>query len=717
MKKIGKISILYILIYLSPPNWNGSLGLVLAQNVKIDSLQNVLKATGEDTIKVNTLNVLSWILLNESEFIEAMKYARQSIALANSIPQWNFERRSKARATAYTNIGIIYDRQGNFSEGLKNHFNSLQIKKTIGDKKGIANSYGNIGVIYYDQGNYPEALKNQLIALKIREELGDKTTIAATYNNIGLIYWRQGSYSEALKNHKMSLKMKQEKEDKKGIAASYNNIGNVYEDLGDNFGALNNYLAAAKTFELIRSKKGIAVTYNNIGNIYFKLRNYSQALKNFQASLKIKIETGDKDGMANSYVSLGSLYIKLNKLEEAKKMLNEALSLSKEIGSKDIIKASYNSLSELDSTQGDWKNAYEHHKLFMVYRDSLLNEENTKKTVQAQMQYDFDKQVSNTQAEQEKKDSLIIVESRKQKLILLFVLSGLLFVIIFSGFIFRSLRITRKQKQIIEIKSSETNLQKKIIEEKNKDITDSIHYAKRIQDALLREEEHVSKHLPEHFILFLPKDIVSGDFYWGAEKQGYWYFAAVDCTGHGVPGAVMSMLGISFLNDIVSSEALLSPAEVLDQLKNKVVKELRQTGEAGGSKDGMDISIGRLNLKTNDLQWAGANNPLNFIRNGQLEVLKADKQPIGYHPKNHPFTNHEIQLKKGDSIFIYSDGYADQFGGPNGKKFKYKQLEDLLIANNHLPLTDQKEILKKCFTEWKGNLEQVDDVCVFGVRI
>ncbi|MCE9538393.1 MAG: serine/threonine-protein phosphatase, partial [Bacteroidetes bacterium] len=194
-------------------------------------------------------------------------------------------------------------------------------------------------------------------------------------------------------------------------------------------------------------------------------------------------------------------------------------------------------------------------------------------------------------------------------------------------------------------------------------------------------------------------------------------FAAVDCTGHGVPGAVMSMLGISFLNDIVSIEGLLTPAEILNRLRDKIVKELRQTGGADGNKDGMDISLARLNLKTKELEWAGANNSLNLIRNGELGIVKADKQPIGYHPNSHPFTNHKIQLKKGDNIYLYSDGYADQFGGPKGKKFKYKQLDDLILTLKLLPMSRQKELLKKHFTDWKGSLEQVDDVCVFGVRI
>lgn len=275
----------------------------------------------------------------------------------------------------------------------------------------------------------------------------------------------------------------------------------------------------------------------------------------------------------------------------------------------------------------------------------------------------------------------------------------------------------REEKEKIEHANELISEQKKEVEEKNKDILDSIHYAKRIQDALLKAEEHVSMHLPEHFILFLPKDIVSGDFYWATEKNEYWYIAAVDCTGHGVPGAFMSMLGMSFLNDIVSEPNPFTPAEILNQLRVKVINELRQTGESGGNKDGMDISLVRIDLKTKAIQWAGANNAINIIQNGNLLEVKANKQPIGYHPEQIPFTNHSISVQPGDSIYIYTDGYADQFGGPKGKKFKYKQLEDLLLANSHLPMVQQKELLKTSFLSWKANLEQVDDVCVIGIKI
>jgi sigma-B regulation protein RsbU (phosphoserine phosphatase) len=176
-------------------------------------------------------------------------------------------------------------------------------------------------------------------------------------------------------------------------------------------------------------------------------------------------------------------------------------------------------------------------------------------------------------------------------------------------------------------------------------------------------------------------------------------------------------LGISFLNDIVSSDALFSPAEILNQLRDRVISELRQTGEDGSSKDGMDISLIRLNLKTFELQWAGANNALNYIQAGELKEIKADKQPIGYHPQQKPFTNHEIQLQKGDSIYIYSDGYADQFGGPKGKKLTYKKLDNFINENYQLSLENQKTLFREYFDNWKGSLEQLDDVCVIGIKI
>ena len=273
-------------------------------------------------------------------------------------------------------------------------------------------------------------------------------------------------------------------------------------------------------------------------------------------------------------------------------------------------------------------------------------------------------------------------------------------------------------EQKVELRTQQLDERNKLVEDKNKDILDSIYYAKRIQDALLNKEtEFTNNTLPEHFILFLAKDIVSGDFFWTTQKDDYWYVAVVDCTGHGVPGAFMSMLGMSFLNSISSVPYLQSPAEILNELRDKVVRELGQKGKSENTKDGMDISLVRINLKTREIQWAGANNALNLVRNNVFEEIKADKQPIGFHHNPGPFTNHSLQLNQGDSIYIYSDGFADQFGGPLGKKFKYRQLEELLLRNSQLKSKEQQEVLEQAFISWKGTLEQVDDVCIIGIKL
>ena len=570
---------------------------------------------------------------------------------------------------------------------------------------------------YINIGLYDTALHHSTAALQLSQKLNFKNGIASSYHNIGLVYYYQGDYPKALDCYLKALKMAEELGDKEGIANRLGNIGLVYSNQGDYPKALDYCLKALKMANELGDKKNIAIWLGNIGTVYWNQGDYPKALDYYHKALKIAEDLGDKKNIANTLSNIGWLYFKTGKFKEAEQYINRAIAINYSIGELNSLMSAEESLTTLYDTIGRHKEALFHYKKAMALKDTIFSQENKKELVRKEMNYEFDKKEAATKAENEKQQAIAEEKSRKQKLVLVLVSCVLILVFVFAAFIFRTLRITRKQKQIIEIKNTETELQKKTIEEKNKDITASIHYAKHIQNALLREEEHVSMHLPDHFILFLPKDIVSGDFYWGAEKQDCWYFAAVDCTGHGVPGAVMSMLGISFLNDIVTSEQMLSPAEVLNRLRHKIMKELRQTGEADGNKDGMDISLARLNMNTNELEWAGANNSLNLIRNGQLEIIKANKQPIGYHPQNNPFTNHKIQLQKGDSIYLYSDGYADQFGGPKGKKFKYKQLENLLIENNHLSLKEQKEILKNQFIGWKGSLEQIDDVCVFGVRI
>jgi len=287
--------------------------------------------------------------------------------------------------------------------------------------------------------------------------------------------------------------------------------------------------------------------------------------------------------------------------------------------------------------------------------------------------------------------------------------------------------IIENQKLEVELKNEEITHQKDLVEEKQKEIIDSINYAKRIQQAVLTGEDIWQKISKEHFILFKPKDIVSGDFYWAYNTpNNRSVFALADCTGHGVPGGFMSMLGNSFLNEIVVENKIFKADEILNKLRTKVISALEQKGGTQ-QKDGMDISLCVWNKLDNTLEFAGANNPLWLLKNNvsssgvenkELHEIKADKMPIGtYLDEDKPFSSTTIQLQKGDIIFLSTDGYADQFGGPKGKKYKYKPLIDSLIKNSSLSMDEQKQALEKAFNDWKHHHEQVDDVSLVGIRV
>jgi serine phosphatase RsbU (regulator of sigma subunit)/tetratricopeptide (TPR) repeat protein len=691
------------------------------QQNEIDSLLSLLrspKAHLRDTTRINILNNLS-SELNSINPDTAVILSVQALSLAE-VHQKSLKEGDEGGgvfiAQSYNNLGTVYRLKNKYPLALDCFFKGIALcekleKKTApqppSGKGRILNIksaiIGNIGSVYREQENYPKALDYYFKGLKLSLELGNKKGVFFKLGNIGNVYYAKHDYAKALEFYLKALKMAEDMGSKYGICTALGNIGNVYSDQGDS--------------ALEKGNRKFAFT-----------DRYPKALDHYSKALKMDAELQNRNGIAIQLVNIGSVYVSLKKYNKAENYLVRALELDDSVGEFNHIMLDEKLFSKMYLQMADeglrakdgknyYKLAFEHYKKYIAAKDSIFNEENTKKTVRSEMNFEFDKKQTEEKAEQDKKDVIATQELKQQRLQRNYFIVGFALVLLLALFIFRSYRQKQKANEIITLQKAEVEEQKKVVEEKNKDILDSIHYAKRIQDALLKTEEHISKHLPEHFILFMPKDIVSGDFYWATEKQGHWYVAAVDCTGHGVPGAFMSMLGMSFLNDIVSVEKLLTPAEILNQLRDKIVNELRQTGEAGGSKDGMDISLIRLHLQTNELQWAGANNALNLVRSGELQEIKADKQPIGYHPEPKLFTNHEIQIKKGDSIYIFSDGYADQFGGPNGKKFKYKQLEDLVLANNQLPLEQQKQILKKAFVEWRGNLEQVDDVCVIGVRI
>jgi serine phosphatase RsbU (regulator of sigma subunit) len=376
----------------------------------------------------------------------------------------------------------------------------------------------------------------------------------------------------------------------------------------------------------------------------------------------------------------------------------------------------------------DYKNALLMYELYVKMNDSLVNAQNRKAALKAELKYDYDKKAAadSVRVQEEKKLNEVKHQQQlaQQKWMIYIAAGAFVFVLIIAILIFRGLQQKKKSHQLLESSNfllEETNKevtkQKELVEEKQKEIIDSINYAQRIQHAVLTGDDVWNKISTEHFILHKPKDIVSGDFYWAYVAQNrkcVWVLG--DCTGHGVPGAFMSMLGNSFLNEIVVENHIFNADQILNRLRTKIISALEQKGEL--RKDGMDVALCVWNKMDNTLEFAGANNSLILMRNGILNEYKGDKMPVGKHEGElKPFTSVKFQLEKNDVIYMYTDGYADQFGGEKGKKFKYKSLHALLQSFGNESLGSQKDKLNEAFEKWKGELEQVDDVSMIGIRV
>ncbi|MBL0049683.1 MAG: SpoIIE family protein phosphatase [Bacteroidetes bacterium] len=473
--------------------------------------------------------------------------------------------------------------------------------------------------------------------------------------------------------------------------------------------------------ERIGDKSGISKSLSNIGNIYLIKLDYVNALDFYLKGLKIQNEIEDRDACAISYNDIGTVYTKLKKYKEAYNSFYQSISIAREINSYVSLKDGYENLSKLDSITNNFENSLKNYKLFTIYKDSLYNEERTKKIVQSQMQYDFDKKESATKAEQERKDILITKESEKQRQIRNSILGGFIFVLIISLLLYRSRQIKQRNNTELLEKNSVISQQKELVEIKNKEILDSISYAKRIQATILPSVRVVKKYLEDSFILYLPKDIVAGDFYWmeSIADESIVYFAACDCTGHGVPGAMVSVVCHNALNKALKEFEKRTPAEILDKVSEMVIEDFNKNADDDDEvKDGMDASLCALNIESGQLQWAGANNALWIIKpNGTLNEYKPNKQPVGKSYDRTSFTNHTIQLEKGDTLYLFTDGYADQFGGTESRKFQRKGFKELLVSIHQLTMEQQREAIYTTFESWRGANEQVDDVCIIGVRV
>jgi len=655
---------------------------------------------------------------------------------------------NKQYTYALSNIGYIYKNQGQITKALKYYDKALTIQRSIKDKEGIANTLNNIGIIYDNLGLVTKASEYFHHALNIYKENQDKDGIAISLNNIGSIYERQGHLVKGLEYYYKALDIYNILDDQEGIANSFNNIGSNYNYQGQDTEALNYYHKALTIQTTIGDMAGLSTSLNNIGSIYTKQKQVSKALDYYHKALIICKETEDKEGIAHSLNNIGIIYSNQGDLIKGLDYLTRGYKLANDIGYPYYITTSSKELSQIAIQQNNFKEAYDMYKIHITMRDSINNIETQKSAILTQTKYDYEIQKTIDDAENQK---LMVIEKEqkeKQTIITNSVLAGIALLALFLGFVFNRLLITKKQKieiesqkliveqqkQNVEYAYKKTEEQKEIIELAHKEITDSINYALRLQKAILPSFSTIDNCF-NNFILFKPKDVVSGDFYWFENKivngREISFFASADCTGHGVPGAMVSVVCSSALNRAVNEFGLIEPSKILDKTRILVIETFAKSG--GNVKDGMDIAL--CVFENNKIIFSGANNPLWIIRGTQflttdqlnakstltdktqsLIEFKGDKQPIGIYHKTEPFTQIELDLVEGDILYFFTDGYADQFGGQKGKKFKYKALKKLLLEISNKPMFNQKQILDQRFIDWKGELDQIDDVCIIGVR-
>jgi serine phosphatase RsbU (regulator of sigma subunit)/Flp pilus assembly protein TadD len=577
-------------------------------------------------------------------------------------------------------------------------------------KRYYSVSINNKAVIFVEKGDYATALDYYAQCLKVNRELGDKKNMALFLSNIGVIYDRQGDVDNAMKNYRMVLALQKEIGSSKDMIATLNNMGVIYDKINQPDSAFFAFMQALEIADQEIFKSNTVTTLlSNIGSSHENKGDLNNAMKYYYRGLKMSEDLNDNIGKSNNLIGLATVSLRRNEPNKAMEYAKQAVSASKVANNLKTLIQAAGTLKGIYEKQGKYKEAYKIFQLEVSTRDTLERRENQIAVIRHQFKNEYDIKEATAKAEQEKINIIAQKELQKQKIIILFVGLGLLLVLVFAVFLFRSLKVRNKQNKIILD-------QKSMLEEKQKEILDSIEYALRIQTAILPPHKIVKQFLENSFILYKPKDIVAGDFYWMETINDLVLFAACDCTGHGVPGAMVSVVCHNALNRAVREFGLTEPAAILDKTAEIVVENFSKSEE--DIKDGMDISLCAYNTKTKKVQWAGANNPIWLIQNGEIIETKADKQPIGMNEDSKPFTSHTFNLKDGDTIYLFTDGFADQFGGITGqKKLTKKRFKDLILSIQNKSLEEQGIELDDFLTEYRKEIEQIDDILVMGVRI
>ncbi len=706
----------YILLFLL--FFSNFFSVILAQNKKLDSLVKITENNPkQDTNLVKNYMIISQTFFSQNNMPKAVFYNEKAIKLANELKNLSY------MSIAYTQLAYNYFILGDFPQALQIAQKSVSYAEESQKDDALVNALQILGKIYEGQNKVSESKKLYEKVLKIHEKniaknpnnLYFQSNIALTYNNLGNADAILGNFDEALEYQKKSLKIRESIPQQAPVLTfSYNDIAYVYGLKKDFKNATLYYEKAKDNVEKYKDSLYIGLIYINLADAYFNTKNFTKSFFYAEKGLKISQKSNAKQSILQASNLLADLY-------------KETKNYEKSLFYKD---------------------------LFIAYTDSIYNEKRLAEITKIEQNYALDKEKKKTEILEKEK---IIRETKIQEqfYIILFSLVGVGLLFALATFLWRNNKLKQKNNEILLEKNEEINQQNeeiqqiadnlqmaneqivasnRVISENNKNMLDNITYSQRIQEAILPEKDKILAHLPEHFIYFQPKDIVSGDFYFfehvnqDADQKSI--FCAIDCTGHGVSGAFMTILANDLLHNIIINQHITSPDLILNELHKAIRKALKQNTTQ--NRDGMDMAIVVINHQNNTLEYAGAKNPLYLIQNNktepqtnpqpEIQIIKGDRFCIGGEQREieRIFTKHIFEIQPNNTWFyLCSDGFQDQFGGENREKFRSTRLKDLIVEHHQKPMPEQQKILKQTLENWKNqaNEIQTDDILVIGGKI
>ena len=677
----------------------------------------------------------------------SVEYQKRSLDLCKKLKD------KKAIGSRLLNLGVSYEDVSRYQDAIECYQQALEIKKELADKKGISMCLNNLGEVYKELADYKQAISYYEKSLEIDKQLNNKVGIAISLINIGSMHHRQGNENKALEYYKEALALGNQLNNKRVMAHAQNGLGESYNSIGKMDDAIISLQNAKKNSDQANDKSEMAKSTYLLGVVYFNKQNFNEAMIHFNKAAEQHQQLDEQYNYVQDLIKMGESYYYLGNYDKGIELNFKGLIKAKQIASKEHIRQAAENLSKLFASTKNFEEAYKYAQLFKQTHDSIFTWESRKKLSVIENRFELERKEQEIALQNVKLEKQS-VELRQNQILQFALLGGLMAVLLIVILIVisytrlkRAKNLIQNQKNKIEETNEELNQtneelqvtldinrrQKDQIENINKKIMGSITYAQNIQNAVLPSTEVLNHLFVNHFVSYKPKDIVSGDFYWTSKIKGKIIFAAADCTGHGVPGAFMSMLGVSFLNEIVNKENITESGQILNKLRVEVIQALQQKGTIGEHRDGMDIAVCVIDTDKNILQFSGAHQGLFVVRsmdktpidndktidNGThaLYEFKGDAMPIAMYQRMQPFSETTMDILQGDFLYMFSDGFTDQFGGKYGKRFTKQKFKELILGISYKPFEEQCKSLSTAFDSWKKDHDQLDDVMVVGLEI